>query len=46
MTGETGPVLTTTRAPHIGAPAYDRPKLSPADIEKLKAATRNNRAAE
>jgi hypothetical protein len=24
----------------------DRPKLSPADIEKLKAATRNNRAAE
>jgi len=24
----------------------DRPKLSPADVEKLKAATRNNRAAE
>jgi hypothetical protein len=24
----------------------DRPKLSPADIEKLKASTRNNRAAE
>jgi hypothetical protein len=24
----------------------DRSKLSPADIEKLKAATRNNRAAE
>ena len=24
----------------------DRPKLSPADIEKLKTATRNNRAAE
>jgi arylsulfatase len=24
----------------------DRPKLSPADIEKLKQATRNNKAAE
>jgi len=26
--------------------SIDRPKLSPADIEKLKEATRNNRAAE
>jgi hypothetical protein len=26
--------------------SIDRPKLSPADIEKLKAATRNSRAAE
>ena len=28
------------------SPTIDRPKLSPADIEQLKAATRNNRAAE
>jgi len=26
--------------------AIDRPKLSPADIQKLKEATRNNKAAE